>query len=106
MNVQVNAYRRKAKECDAAAERVTDPEVRAVYLAIASRWLKMAERQLAIEDSSAGVISVSIAEMSPCLRTSESPRPRRASIWNGYWLSAVGRRPLAPASVSSVAPSV
>jgi len=50
MSDQANSYRRKAEECDAAAERVTDPAVRAVYLAIGARWRKMAERQQAIED--------------------------------------------------------
>jgi hypothetical protein len=50
MSEQANAYRRKAEACDAAAERVIDPEVRAVYLAMGARWRKMAERQQAIED--------------------------------------------------------
>jgi hypothetical protein len=50
MSEQANAYQRKAEARDAAAERVTDPEVRAVYLAMGARWRKMAERQQAIED--------------------------------------------------------
>jgi hypothetical protein len=50
MNARVEAYRRKAEECDAAAERVSDAEVRSVYLAIGARWRKMAEQQQAIED--------------------------------------------------------
>jgi hypothetical protein len=37
-------------ECDAAAARVTDPEIRSAYLAMGARWRKMAEQQKAIED--------------------------------------------------------
>jgi len=49
MNDRPDAYRRRAEQCDAAAERVTDPEVRAVYLAMGARWRKMAEELEAIE---------------------------------------------------------
>jgi hypothetical protein len=52
MNDRPDAYRRRAEQCDAAAERVTDPEVRAVYLAMGARWRKMAEELEAIEDYS------------------------------------------------------
>jgi hypothetical protein len=45
-----DAYTRRAVECDAAAARVTDPEIRSVYPAIGARWRKMAEEQKAIED--------------------------------------------------------
>ena len=44
------AYRRRADDCDAAAERVSNPAVRTVYVTIGARWRKMAEQQQAIED--------------------------------------------------------
>jgi hypothetical protein len=44
-----NAYLRRAHECESAAARVSDPNVKAAYLAMASRWRKMADRQQAIE---------------------------------------------------------
>ena len=46
---RANAYQRKAHECECAAARVSDPNVRAAYLDMASRWREMAERQQAIE---------------------------------------------------------
>ena len=50
MDDRSETYRRRADDCDAAADRVSDPEVRAVYLAMGARWRKMAEQQKAIED--------------------------------------------------------
>ena len=50
MGDRSEAYRRRADDCDAAADRVSDPEIRSVYLAIGARWRKMAEQQEAIED--------------------------------------------------------
>jgi hypothetical protein len=47
-----DAYKRHAVECDAAAARITDPEIRFAYLAMGARWRKMAEQQKAIEDFS------------------------------------------------------
>jgi hypothetical protein len=44
-------YKRRATECDAAAARVTDPEIRSVYVAIGAHWRKMAVQQKANEDS-------------------------------------------------------
>jgi hypothetical protein len=49
MSERSDALRRRAEECDAAAARVTDPEIRSVYLAIGARWRKMAEQQQAID---------------------------------------------------------
>ncbi len=48
------AYRRRADEWEAAASRVPDPDIRATYLAIASRWCKMAEEQEEIETALRG----------------------------------------------------
>jgi hypothetical protein len=50
MDARSETYRRRADDCDAAADRVTDPEIRSVYLAIGARSRKMAEQQQAIED--------------------------------------------------------
>jgi hypothetical protein len=43
------AYRRKARECERAAERVMDSEVQAMYRDMAFRWTAMADRAKAIE---------------------------------------------------------
>jgi hypothetical protein len=50
MSERVDAFRRRAEQCEAAAARVSDPKVRTVYLDMAARWRKMAERQQAIDE--------------------------------------------------------
>lgn len=50
MSERSDTYRRRARECDDAAERVADPEARAAYLAMGTRWRKMADELEAIED--------------------------------------------------------
>ena len=47
---RVEAYYRRAEQYEAAAARVSDPEVRSVYVAMGARWRKMAEQQQDIED--------------------------------------------------------
>jgi hypothetical protein len=49
MGQRSEAYRRRAEQCEAAAARVRDPEIRAVYLAMALRWRRMAEQQEQID---------------------------------------------------------
>jgi hypothetical protein len=49
MGERSDAYRRRADDCDDAAARVRDPEVRSVYLAIGACWKKMGGEQLTIE---------------------------------------------------------
>ena len=43
------AYRRRADQCEAAAARVRDPDIRATYLDVAARWRRKAEQQEAID---------------------------------------------------------
>jgi hypothetical protein len=38
-------YERRAIQAEAAAARVTNPQVASAYLAIAARWRKMADEQ-------------------------------------------------------------
>jgi hypothetical protein len=49
MSERSDAYRRRAQECEAAAERVSDPDVSAAYVENAARWRRMAMRQEEIE---------------------------------------------------------
>ena len=50
MGERAEACRRRANDCEQAATRVKDPEVRMVYLEIAARWRRMAEQQEVIDD--------------------------------------------------------
>jgi hypothetical protein len=45
MSERSDALRRRAEQCEAAAARVRDPEISAVYLATAFRWRRMADQQ-------------------------------------------------------------
>ena len=49
MGERADAYRRRANDCEQAASRVKDPDVRTVYLDMAARWRRMAEQQEAID---------------------------------------------------------
>jgi hypothetical protein len=50
MSERVDVYRRRAEQCETAAARVSDPEVRTAYRDMAARWRLMAERQQAIDE--------------------------------------------------------
>lgn len=50
MSSRAEAYRSRARDCEAAANRVVaDPQVRATYLEMAACWRRMAEQQEEIE---------------------------------------------------------
>jgi hypothetical protein len=49
MGYRSEAYRRRAEQCERAAARVRDPDIRSMYLTIALRWRRMAEQQEQIE---------------------------------------------------------
>ena len=49
MAERADTYRRRADDCDTAAARVTDPDVRSVYLDMAGCWRRMAEQQEQID---------------------------------------------------------
>jgi hypothetical protein len=46
---RADAYRQKADQCEAAAARVRDQDIRSVYLAVAEPWRRMAKQQDAID---------------------------------------------------------
>ena len=50
MAERADTYRRRAEDCDAAAARVTDPDVRSVYLDMAECWRQLAEQQEQIRE--------------------------------------------------------
>ena len=50
MGERADACRRRANDCELAASRMKDPDVRTVYLDMAARWRRMAEQQEAIDD--------------------------------------------------------
>ena len=50
MGERTDACRRRANDCELAASRVKDPEVRAAYLDMAARWRRMAAQQEGIDD--------------------------------------------------------
>jgi hypothetical protein len=50
--------REKADECERAAARVSDPQIRASYCQMSRQWHEMAERQLAIDEALTGVGTV------------------------------------------------
>ena len=50
MSDRADAYRRRAEDCERAASRVSDPNIRTAYLDVAARWRRMAEQQQAIDD--------------------------------------------------------
>jgi hypothetical protein len=50
MSNRVDAYRRRAEDCERAASRVSDPNIRAGYFDMAVQWRPMAEQQQAIDD--------------------------------------------------------
>ena len=49
MGERADACRRTANDCELAASRVKDPDVRTVYLDMAARWRRMAEQQEAMD---------------------------------------------------------
>ena len=49
MSERSDGLRRRAEQCEAAAARVRDPEISAVYLVTALRWRRMAEQQEEID---------------------------------------------------------
>ena len=49
MAKRADTYRRRAEDCDAAAARVTDPDIRSVYRDMAGCWRRMAEQQERID---------------------------------------------------------
>jgi hypothetical protein len=50
MGERADACRRRANDCELAASRVKDPEVRTVYLDMAARWRRMVAQQEAFDD--------------------------------------------------------
>ena len=50
MGERADACRRRANDCELAASRVKDPEVRTVYLDMAARWRRMAAQQEGIDE--------------------------------------------------------
>jgi hypothetical protein len=50
MSERADACRRRANDCELAASRMKDQEVRTVYLDMAARWRRMAAQQEAIDD--------------------------------------------------------
>ena len=50
MGERADACRRRANDCELAASRVKDPEVRTVYIDMAVRWRRMAAQQEGIDD--------------------------------------------------------
>jgi hypothetical protein len=49
MGERADACRRRANDCELAACRVKEPDVRTVYLDMAARWRRMAAQQEGIE---------------------------------------------------------
>ena len=50
MGERADACRRRANDCELAASRVKDPNVRDAYLDIAARWRRMVAQQDAMDD--------------------------------------------------------
>lgn len=50
MGERADTCRRRANDCEQAASRAKDPNVRDAYLNMAARWRRMAEQQEAIDD--------------------------------------------------------
>jgi len=51
MSSRANLYRQKAIECENAADRVADPQVKASYRQMSRKWRDMADRQHAIDEA-------------------------------------------------------
>ena len=50
MGERADTSRQRANDCELAASRVKDPDVRAAYLDMAARWRRMAAQQEGIDD--------------------------------------------------------
>ena len=50
MGERADACRRRANDCELAASRVKDPNVRDAYLNMAASWRRMAVQQQAIDE--------------------------------------------------------
>lgn len=51
MSNRADLYRQKALECEHAADRVADPQVKASYRQMSRKWRDMAEKQRAIDEA-------------------------------------------------------
>jgi hypothetical protein len=72
MSDRADAYRRRAEDCERAASRVSDPNIRTAYLDVAARWRRMAEQQQAIDDVLGGRRKREIRPRS-CWQATKSP---------------------------------